>query len=363
MSDKKYKVCVYTISKNEEKFAKRWAKSMSEADEIYVLDTGSTDNTIKILKENGVNVKQEIINPWRFDVARNKSLDMVPLDTDICVCTDLDEVFKPGWRKKLEELWENCDRLRYHYNWQFDDKGSPIISYYLNKMHTRNNYIWYYPVHEVLKYTGNTPERIITTNEIILNQYSDKEKSRNSYLPLLELAAKENPDDDRCIHYLGREYMYYERNDEAIEMLKKHLELESSTWKDERSTSMRFIARCYKRKSEFDKAIKWFDKSIEEAPYLRDPYIEKALLMYELKDYNSVIYLCNKALDIKNNNKTYVNESFSFDHTIYDLLSLCYYFKNDKYLALYYVEKALSISPNIKRLQNNKTYFKNMKEE
>ena len=175
MSDKKYKVCVYTISKNEEKFAKRWAKSMSEADELYVLDTGSTDNTIKILKENGVNVKQEIINPWRFDVARNKSLDMVPLETDICVCTDLDEVFKPGWRKKLEELWENCDRLRYHYNWQFDDKGSPIISYYLNKMHTRNNYIWYYPVHEVLKYTGNTPERIITTNEIILNQYSDKE--------------------------------------------------------------------------------------------------------------------------------------------------------------------------------------------
>ena len=41
----KYKVCVYAICKNEEKFVNKWVKSMSEADEIYVLDTGSTDNT------------------------------------------------------------------------------------------------------------------------------------------------------------------------------------------------------------------------------------------------------------------------------------------------------------------------------
>ena len=43
----KYKVYVYAISKNEEKFVSRWVKSMKEADEIYVLDTGSTDNTRK----------------------------------------------------------------------------------------------------------------------------------------------------------------------------------------------------------------------------------------------------------------------------------------------------------------------------
>ena len=47
----KYKVCVYAICKNEEKFVKRWVNSMKEADEIYVLDTGSTDNTIKLLKK------------------------------------------------------------------------------------------------------------------------------------------------------------------------------------------------------------------------------------------------------------------------------------------------------------------------
>ena len=66
---KKYKVCVYAICKNEEKFINRWVESMKEADEIYVLDTGSTDNSRKLLKKLGVNVKKKVINPWRFDVA------------------------------------------------------------------------------------------------------------------------------------------------------------------------------------------------------------------------------------------------------------------------------------------------------
>ena len=102
----KYKVCVYAICKNEEKFVDRWYESVKEADEIYVLDTGSTDNTVSKLLEHGVNVTSLEIVPWRFDVARNKSLDLVPKDTDICVCIDLDEVFLPGWRQELENVWE-----------------------------------------------------------------------------------------------------------------------------------------------------------------------------------------------------------------------------------------------------------------
>jgi len=53
---KKLKIVVYAITKNEEKFVDRWVDSMSEADEIYVLDTGSIDKTVKLLKKRGVNV-------------------------------------------------------------------------------------------------------------------------------------------------------------------------------------------------------------------------------------------------------------------------------------------------------------------
>ena len=94
----KYKVIVYAISKNEEKFVDRWVDSMKEADAIYVLDTGSKDKTVKKLKKRGVFVKTKKIKPWRFDTARNESLKLVPIDCDICVCTDLDEVFEADLR-------------------------------------------------------------------------------------------------------------------------------------------------------------------------------------------------------------------------------------------------------------------------
>ena len=161
----KYKVCVYAISKNEEKFVERWMKSMDEADAIYVLDTGSTDNTVQRLKQKGAFVKSKIIVPWRFDVARNKSLEIVPNDFDICVCTDLDEIFTKGWREKLEEIWDNdTTRIAYNYNWLLDENDNPKVNFYIEKIHNRNDYIWTHPVHEVLSYIGNDQERKKYTN-------------------------------------------------------------------------------------------------------------------------------------------------------------------------------------------------------
>ena len=351
------KICVYAISKNEEKFVDRWMDSVSEADEVYVLDTGSKDKTVKKLKKRGAKVKKKIIKPFRFDVARNLSLDLVPLDTDICVCIDLDEVIEKGWRKKLESIWENdTNRLAYNYNWSFDEYNNPSVNFYIKKIHSRKNYKWTHPVHEVLTYLSDD-EKFITTDEITVNHYPDSNKSRSNYLPLLELSVKEDPDDDRNMHYLGREYMYYGEYNKAIDTLIKHLNMKRATWKDERCASMRFIARCYTNLNRFEEAKMWFDKAIKEAPYLRDPYVERALLEYRLENYDNAEKYCLGALKLKKNTKSYINEPFSYNHTIYDLLSVCYYFKKDYNKALSNVNIALSIAPNDERIINNKKLF------
>lgn len=96
----KYKVCVYAICKNESKNVERWYNSMKEADEVVVLDTGSTDNTVQLLKKLGAKVYSKEYSVFRFDEARNDSLELVPSDCDICVCTDIDEVFVPRVERK-----------------------------------------------------------------------------------------------------------------------------------------------------------------------------------------------------------------------------------------------------------------------
>ena len=45
------KVVVYAICKNEEQFVDRWMDSMGEADQVAVLDTGSTDGTVRCLRD------------------------------------------------------------------------------------------------------------------------------------------------------------------------------------------------------------------------------------------------------------------------------------------------------------------------
>ena len=97
MTDKK--ICVYAICKNESEWINRWLDNMSEADYIVVLDTGSTDGSFELLKEDPrvTRVEQKVINPWRFDVARNESMKLIPDDAEICVCTDFDEIFEKGW--------------------------------------------------------------------------------------------------------------------------------------------------------------------------------------------------------------------------------------------------------------------------
>ncbi|MBQ3021514.1 MAG: glycosyltransferase [Bacilli bacterium] len=348
----KYKVCVYAICKNEEKFVKCWVNSMKEADEVYVLDTGSTDNTVKYLKKAGVNVSVEVIKPWRFDVARNKSLELVPKDTDICVCTDLDEVFESGWREKLENAYISGSRVSYTYNWHINENGVADVSFMLNKIHPREGYVWTHPVHEVL--TPLYEEKNVVIKDIVLNHHPDSSKSRGSYLELLELSVEEDPNDDRNMHYLGREYMYYNRWEDCINVLKRHLTLENATWNLERAASMRYIARSYFNLHNEIEAEFWYKSAIKEASNVREGYVELAYLYYNQKKWLDSINCLLKALSIKTKDMVYVNEIFCWDNTIDDLLSVNYFNLGIYDLALYHINKALEYNKEDMRLLENK---------
>ena len=248
--------------------------SMSEADDICVLDTGSTDDTVERLKARGAHVEQKIIAPWRFDVARNKSLKLIPKDADICCCIDLDEQFQPGWREKLERAWQpDTTRARYRYTWSFLPDGREGCVFWTDKIHKNGCYRWVNPVHEVLQYLGEGGERFVDAEGVQLDHHPDPSKSRGQYLPLLELAVREDPQNDRNRHYLGREYMFRGEWAQAVSTLKAHLAMPQAVWRDERCASMRYIARCLRRLEREDEAALWLHRAIAE--YLRAVRVEQ----------------------------------------------------------------------------------------
>lgn len=356
------KVCVYAICKNEVQFVDKWMDSMSEADLIVVTDTGSDDGTVEKLKERGAVVYVDIVKPWRFDVARNISLDHVPEDVDICVCTDLDEEFEPGWRQKLEKAWLNhkpgnpgpiSKTGRYLYNWSLKADGTPDIQFFYFKVHERKNFRWKCPVHEFVQYVGSIPLETVYIDGMVLNHHPDPKKSRGSYLPLLELAVKEAPDDERMRYYLGREYMYKSQWQKSIDTLKEYLAIPAARWNDERCAAMRWIAKSYFRLGLLNEAYSWYFKAIAEVPGMRDPYVEFSKMCYELKDWSMMYFLTVEALKIKEKSRTFVNMGYSWDYTPDDLCAISAYRLNMMDQSLEHAKKALEYAPNNERLKNN----------
>lgn len=306
------KVCVYAISKNESQFARRWYESMKEADDVVVLDTGSTDGTAEILKNLGAVVETRVIDPWRFDKARNESMKLIPADADICVCTDLDEVFRPGWRKALESQWKpGTQRARYRYVWNFQPDGSEGTVLWPDKIHAGKGYQWIYPVHEVLARKDGRAERadeVVFLRGVNLDHRADPSKSRAQYLPLLELSAMENPDDARAMHYLGREYMFHGMWEQCISALTAHLQMPSANWREERCASYRFIARALRKLGRNEEAREMLYRAVSEAPRLREPYYEFALLLLDEGNYCGAKFMAEQALAIRERPEVYICE-------------------------------------------------------
>lgn len=342
------KVAVYAIAKNEQQFVARWCDSASEADGIYLLDTGSSDATVSLAQSMGVHVRVQEFHPWRFDVARNASLEMIPEDFDWCIALDLDEVLVPGWREELERLGPEITRPRYTYTWSWSRPGVPGLQYGGDKIHRRHGYSWKHPVHEVVHPTSGN--EVHAWCGLQIQHFPDDTKSRGQYFPLLELAVQEDPDDDRNAHYLAREYFFLGLFDKSEQEFRRHLSLPSATWGPERAQSCRYLFKITK-----DPA--WLEQAIREAPGRREPWVDLAQYHYENGDWQGCLSTATSALQIKERPMEYLSEDFAWGALPHDLAAISAY--NLKYFhqAKYHGLEALKASPYDQRLSQNMDFY------
>jgi glycosyltransferase involved in cell wall biosynthesis len=342
------KIAVYTIAKNEEQFVEKWYESAKDADYLFILDTGSTDSTVEKARELGINVEVQLFNPWRFDHARNAALDFLPDDTDMCIALDMDEVLVEGWRSEVEKaISDKVTRPRYEYTWSWKEGGTPGLIYGGDKIHTRHNYRWKHPVHEVLVCQE---EEIQGWYNIKIHHYPDPEKSRSQYLPLLELSVKEDPDDDRNAFYYARELFFYGKKKEASEEFKRHLSLKRSVWKPERAASMRYL-------SKIEDPEYWLLHAVAECPNRREPLVDLANYYYHINNFESCYAFASRALQIKERPLEYICEDYAWGELPYDLAAISAYRLGIFDKAKEYGEKALEINPSDERLFENLEWY------
>ncbi len=357
MDDKKQlKIAVYCITLNEEKFIKRWYESAKDADELVIADTGSTDKTVEIAKKLGIKVYDISVKPWRFDIARNASLSLISKDIDYCIALDADEVLVEGWREHIDSMDKSVNRPRYKYTWSWNADGSEGLVYGGDKIHSRFGYRWKHPVHEVLVREPNSPE-IYGWIGLEIHHFPDATKSRGQYGPMLELAAREDPDDDRVAFYYGRELVYMGMLDKAYEQLKHHLALPTANWKPERSASKRLIAKCKPAEAEY-----WLLGAAAEAPDRREAWVDLAEMYYEKSMWIECYSSAMRALSIVEKPLEYICDAEAWGHKPHDLAAISSYKLGMKECILH-GHNALTISPNDERLQKNIIFYNQLNQE
>ena len=354
------KICVYAIAKNESANVVRWYNSMKEADHIIVLDTGSTDNTVELLKELGVEVHQKKYEDFRFDVARNDSLALVSEEYNIKVCTDLDEIFDQGWAEILRQNWDDeKPRALYTYIWSHTNDGNPGLVFIYNKIHGKGVH-WDGAVHEHLVddihnlRTFDLEKSINLTNKIILNHYPDETKNRDYYLELAEKRIEEDPSDYYNYILLGNEYKARGLPFKAIQIYKRCITLFPQQQSALELAGILFsLGECYSETKQAEKAFISYTQGIIYCPFYRDNYYGLAILYMENRLYDLAIGIIKQAFETTVRQYFWMEDSFTWSYGLYDVLALCYFYKKEYKEAIEYGAKALSYDKENEILNRN----------
>lgn len=336
------KLAVYAIAKNEAQHVARWYESVKDFDEIVVVDTGSTDNTVELLRSFGVRVHQMTFVPFRFDTARNAALNQVSLDVDYCFFLDLDETMPPGSVQKMREaVTTEHDSYSVRLVFTFDSKRNPLVHYPREALHKRNAFFWKYPVHELLQ--CHHPEYQYGTVDVDVYHEPDVNKPRTSYFELLQMAVAEDPNDSRNMLYLGREFLYRGQYFEASMWLQKHISLER--YAQFRSESARYLSQCFQAMEQLDEAEAWLMRACFEQNDAREPFCDLAQLYFVCEEYESAIGACRSALRITERPTVpMLHEESHYTYWPYHMLAACYDYLGYDRLARENIQIALEMS-------------------
>lgn len=347
------KIAIYAIAKNEEQFVDTFCASAKDADYVVIADTGSTDKTVERAKANGAIVHNIYIKPWRFDLARNAVVALIPPDADVCISMDLDERLVPGWREEIERHWVKgvTTRMRYLFNW-----GEGITFNY-EKTHSRDGYHWHHPCHEYPRKDPRFVEHLAISDKVLITHHPDMTKSRGQYLDMLWAATQEDPHCPRNAFYYARELTFNARWDDAIVELKRYLALPATLWPNEVGYAMRLLGDSYRQLGQYDTSIAWYRKACAEIPNTREPWFALAEACHMRRDWPEMFGATSRALAIKNRELVYTCDPQVWGWRIHDYHALAAYNIGLYDIAAEHGTLAAELEPQDERLKANLKFY------
>lgn len=350
---KKLSVCM--IVKNEEKVLDRCLKCVKKfADEIIVVDTGSTDKTIEIAKK----YTNKVYNfSWQddFSLARNYSFKFSTCE--YIMWLDADDVITNKNIKKLNIIKQklNADTYMLKYQVAFDEKNKVTFEYYRERIIKNcENAKFHGFVHEVIVPFGKIEylDIAIEHRKIEFN----RDSSRNL---LIYKRHKKNGEifNEREQYYFSKELFYNNQYKQSIKNLKLFLSMPNKFLPNVIDAYIT-ISDSYLQLKDYINAKKYLIKSMEICPPNALVCCKLGFIYILENNYNNAIFWYKSALNYEKNQKTgeFIQNDY-FDFIPYLQLSFCYYYLKDYENFVKFHQKAKAIKPYDKIILNNEKFI------
>lgn len=347
------------IVKNEEKVLERCLLSARDiADEIIIVDTGSSDSTKDIAKK----FTDKIYDfKWINDFSKARNYSFSKANMEYILWLDADDVILEEDKNKFinlkNNLDSNIDMIMMKYNVGFDEYGNVNFSYYRERLLKREkNFKWISPIHEVISPSGN----IFYSDICITHKKEDFSYSRRNLEIFEDMLSKGITLDQRQMYYYSRELMYHEEYEKAIENFNIFLKNENA-WIENKINACLDLANCYKSMNLDDMYISSLLRSFEYDAPRAEICTSLGIYFLNKEKYNIAIYWLKAALNIKPNLESgaFVLMDY-YNYIPYMNLCVCYDKLGNLKLANEYNEMAGKIKPDSPQYLNNKKYFENL---
>lgn len=269
-------ISICMIVKNEESVLPRALAHWRQlADELIVVDTGSTDNTVKVAEDLGATVLHyEWSYPGHKGEARNVGLDAAT--GDWIVVLDADEIINAP--QKLGQWLRNPpDPSVTAINVLFENyEGNNLtLRWYQVRIFRRGMYRYIHREHEMPVWCGeNNPGEIIL--QTTFEHRTPAGRAAGKMQPMIDrlrLDVEEHVDDPLPVYFLHRQYMLAEQYDESIEWGHRYLQLPHDK---DRCETYGNIATCYYYMGDPQEAIRWLHRAAADQSHRRIWWIRLA---------------------------------------------------------------------------------------
>lgn len=345
-------ISVCMITWNEESMlASAVESTIGLAREIVVVDTGSTDGTVELAKELGCKVVGTADRMHKGN-ARNQAIDaaynkwVIILDADERIADPI------GLRRFLENTDAQAVYVKLAY---VDSGGNFTLSYQQMRCWRKHAFRYKYRAHEVPVPTNGWGKVVHTDFVWEHRPPGDRSWKRQYTLARLLLDVEENPGATRPLYYLGRQYMYCEQYEDAIETLTKYLELRQGR---DQADAWRCLAICYAKLENRDEQVRALFQACAERPMRRDWWGQLAEIYHAEGQDEIAAGLLKCALEIPLPERSYAVYHWYGPHT-HDLLARCFWKLRRYEEGRKQARRALELAPTDKRLLGNLKWFEN----